>query len=95
MMKEMGFIVGKIFNVYFIMLKGDCRCISRGRLHGGRKIGEQGLVQGGDNGRMDVEHEGRVGDDENDHKHVGILNRIVEWKEDRIYYEADQRHAEI
>ena len=24
-----------------------------------------------------------------------VLNRIVEWKEDGIHYEADQRHPEI
>ena len=23
------------------------------------------------------------------------MNRVVEWREDGIYYEADQRHAEI
>jgi hypothetical protein len=38
---------------------------------------------------------GRLGPDEGGEKSVRILNRVVEWGEDGITYEADQRHAEI
>jgi hypothetical protein len=36
-----------------------------------------------------------LGPGPSDLKSIRILNRIVEWKEEGIVYEADQRHAEI
>ena len=38
---------------------------------------------------------GRLGPDARDHKEIRILNRIIEWAEEGIWYEADQRHADI
>ena len=38
---------------------------------------------------------GRIGPDAQDDKHIRILNRVVQWTEEGIEYEADQRHAEI
>ena len=38
---------------------------------------------------------GRIGPEEGDDKSIRILNRVVEWTEGGIKYEADQRHAEI
>ena len=37
----------------------------------------------------------RIGPDSKDNKVARILNRVVEWTEDGINYEPDQRHAEI
>ena len=36
-----------------------------------------------------------MGPGKEDEKSIRILNRIVEWSESGIIYEADQRHAEI
>ena len=36
-----------------------------------------------------------MGPEAHDVKTVRVLNRVIEWKEDRIIYEADPRHAEI
>ena len=44
---------------------------------------------------METQVKGRLGPGKNDMKHMRVLNRIVEWKERSICYEADQRHAEI
>ena len=38
---------------------------------------------------------GRLGPNEEDDKCVRILSRVVEWNDEGIAYEADQRHAEI
>ncbi len=38
---------------------------------------------------------GRLGPQQKDDKAIRILNRVVQWDEDGIKYEADQRHAEI
>ena len=45
--------------------------------------------------KMDTKVKGRLGPGKNDMKQMRVLNRIVEWKGNSIYYEADQRHAEI
>ena len=42
-----------------------------------------------------VKFRGRLGPEVQDDKSVRILNRAVEWGQDEIRYEADQRHAEI
>lgn len=38
---------------------------------------------------------GRIGPAKSDLKSIIILNRVLEWREDGIYYESDQRHAEL
>ena len=45
--------------------------------------------------RLEVKVRGRLGPGKEDEKSIRILNRIVEWSESGIIYEADQRHAEI
>ena len=44
---------------------------------------------------FEVKFRGRIGPDVHDDKHIRILNRVVQWTEGGIEYEADQRHAEI
>ena len=46
-------------------------------------------------GKMSTKVKGRLGPGRKDLKTMRVLNRIVEWKEHSICYEADQRHAEI
>ena len=43
----------------------------------------------------EIKDKGVIGPEEHDVKSVRVLNRVIEWKEDKIIYEADQRHAEI
>ena len=45
--------------------------------------------------RFECKHRGRIGPGDKDDKSIRILNRVVEWTEEGISYEADQRHAEI
>ena len=45
--------------------------------------------------KLDVKMRGRIGPEEKGDKSIRILNRVVEWNESGITYEADQRHAEI
>ena len=45
--------------------------------------------------KFQSKHRGRLGPGPSDLKSIRILNRIVEWAEDGILYEADQRHVEI
>jgi len=45
--------------------------------------------------RFEVKHRGRLGPQLKDDKSIRILNRIVEWTDEGIIYEADQRHADI
>jgi hypothetical protein len=45
--------------------------------------------------RFEVNVRGRLGPSEGDGKSIRILNRVVEWTNSGISYEADQRHAEI
>ena len=45
--------------------------------------------------KFDVKFRGRLGPGEGDDKCIRSLNRVVEWSESGITYEADQRHAEI
>ena len=45
--------------------------------------------------RFEVKIRGRIGPDNGDEKSTRILNRIVEWTEEGINYEADQRHGEF
>ena len=41
----------------------------------------------------DVKIRGRIGDDKRDAKEITILNRTIEWREDRLVYKADTKHA--
>ena len=43
----------------------------------------------------EIDFKARLGPDDGDTKVVRLLNRIIEWKHDGIYMEADPRHAEI
>ena len=45
--------------------------------------------------KYEVKFRGRIGPGEGDDKSIRILNRVVEWTEDGISYEADQRHADL
>ena len=45
--------------------------------------------------KYEVKFRGRLGPNDNDDKSIRILNRIVEWTDNGIKYEADQRHAEL
>ena len=45
--------------------------------------------------RFEVKFRGRLGPCDNDQKSMRILNRVVEWTESGIRYEAGQRHAAI
>ena len=45
--------------------------------------------------KFDIKVRGRIGPEKGGQKNMRILNRIVEWTEEGINYEADQRHAEI
>ena len=45
--------------------------------------------------KFEVKCQGRIGPGVGDEKSIRILNRVLEWKEDGLHYEADQRHAEI
>ena len=45
--------------------------------------------------RFEVKFRGRIGPAPGDEKSIRILNRVVEWTDTGIHYEADQRHAEI
>ena len=42
-----------------------------------------------------VKFRARLGAEDRDDRAVRILNRIVEWRKEGIWYEPDQRHAEI
>ena len=43
---------------------------------------------------FDVAFRGRIGPDIKDDKRVTLLNRVIEWTNQGIIYEADQRHAD-
>merc|ERR1711965_825538 len=45
--------------------------------------------------RFEIEVKARLGSSKHDDKAVCLLNRPIEWTEQGIRYEADQRHAEI
>ena len=45
--------------------------------------------------RFTVKSRGRIGPEKEDLKAIRILNRILEWTDEGLVYEADQRHAEI
>ena len=43
----------------------------------------------------EIDHKARLGPDRGDQKSVRSLNRVINWHEQGIQVEADQRHAEI
>jgi hypothetical protein len=45
--------------------------------------------------RFEVKFRGRLGTDKTDDKLIRILNRIVQWNNEGISYDAEQSHAEI
>ena len=45
--------------------------------------------------KFEVKFRARLGPEEKDDKAVRLLNRVIEWTEEGIRYEADQRHAEL
>ena len=45
--------------------------------------------------RMSTKVKGRIGPGYHDLKVMRVLNRVVEWTDHGIQYEADQRHAEL
>lgn len=46
-------------------------------------------------GRFDLEVRGRLGPEPQDDKQIRILNRVVTWDAQGLWYEPDQRHSEI
>lgn len=42
-----------------------------------------------------IKHRGRIGPAPNDDKAITILNRILEWTDEGIQYEADSRHVQF
>ena len=45
--------------------------------------------------RFEVKFRARLGPQDKDEKSVRLLNRVIEWTDNGIRYEADQRHAEL
>ena len=45
--------------------------------------------------KFETKVRGVIGCEPNDDKSIRILNRVIEWTDRGIEYEADQRHAEI
>ena len=95
-MRECGFSQGRSSPCVFYHEERSVRIV----VHGD-DVTALGKTQGLDwfrkdiSQRYEVKLRGRLGPNRNDDKSVRILNRIVEWGEDEIRYEADQRHAEI
>ena len=45
--------------------------------------------------RYTLKVRGRLGPEVHDEKEIRILNRVIQWTEEGIWYEPDPRHAEI
>ena len=45
--------------------------------------------------KYEVKFRGRIGPGDQDDKSIRILNRVVEWTDKGLRYEADQRHADL
>jgi hypothetical protein len=93
---KMGFERGKASPCCFRHSTRDLRCI----VHG------DDFVFTGDDRDLDwAQHEmstrflikviGRLGGDSGDLQELRVLNRVLRWTRDGIYYEADPRHQEI
>ena len=51
----------------------------------------RGMIQG----TFEVKFRGRIGPADEDQKSIRVLNRVIEWTQEGIQLEPDQRHAEI
>ena len=95
-LEKMGFDQGKASPCCFRHGTKDLRCI----VHG-----DDFVFAGGDKDLEWVQHEistrflikviGRLGGDSGDLQKLRVLNRVLRWASDGIYYEADPRHQEI
>jgi hypothetical protein len=95
-LEKMGFERGKASPCCFRHGTRDLRCI----VHG-----DDFVFAGGDKDLEWVQHEmgtrflikviGRLGGDSGDLQELRVLNRVLRWASDGIYYEADPRHQEI
>jgi hypothetical protein len=95
-MNEIGFVSGKSTPCVFYHEKRNVRAVVHGddfTLLG--KEGELDWFRQMISERFEVKFRGRLGPCHSDQKSIRILNRVVEWSEEGIRYEADQRHAEI
>lgn len=45
--------------------------------------------------RYDIKYRGHIGSQKDDEKSIIMLNRIVEWTDEGVVYNSDQRHADI
>ena len=45
--------------------------------------------------RYSLKARGRLGPDVHDDKEIRILNRVIQWNDEGIWYEPDPRHAEF
>ena len=94
--KDMGFTVGKASTCVFWHPEKNVRVV----VHGDdfTALGwstDLDWYRKGIQDRMETQVKGRLGPEKHDDKHIRVLNRIVEWTDMGIRYEADQRHAEI
>ena len=46
-------------------------------------------------GRFEVTFRGRIGSDNKDSTKIKLLNRVIQWEDKGIVYEADQKHADM
>jgi hypothetical protein len=95
-MKEIGFAQGRATPCAFHHPGRDLRCV----VHGDdfTLLGNESDLDWFRNKistKYEVKFRGRLGRGPKDDKAIRILNRVVEWDEEGIKYEADQRHAEI
>jgi len=95
-LRKHGFTQGGASPCCFQHAKRDIQCV----VHGDDFVfsgndGDLDWVQGCMQKSFLVKIVGRLGDGCKDVKEIRILNRIVRWEADGIYYEADPRHAEI
>jgi hypothetical protein len=95
-LEKMGFHRGKASPCCFRHDSRDLRCIVHGDdfvFAGGDKDLE--WVQREMEARFLIKVIGRLGGDSCDLQELRVLNRVLRWASDGIYYEADPRHQEI
>jgi hypothetical protein len=95
-LEKMGFHRGKASPCCFRHDSRDLRCI----VHGDDFVfvgGDADLewVQQEMEARFLIKVIGRLGGDSSDLQELRVLNRVLRWASDGIYYEADPRHQEI
>jgi hypothetical protein len=95
-MNDIGFVSGKATPCVFFHEERELRAV----VHGddftmlGRES-ELSWFREMISQSFEVKFRGRLGPCHDDQKSMRILNRVVEWSDAGISYEADQRHAEI